>query len=120
MDRVIDPTSLSRNEAYIEALDELWDVPGLSKIKSVMDKYKLSFVALDFKLRFTVRGCGVKTSSSQKRKNLNIKAVEQLSCVRGVDQAKLIMYKYNISFFLINRDFHFSAKRSKNYCPLRH
>lgn len=47
--------SMSRQEQYEEAIEEIMDVPGLSKLQGIMKKYNLSFVTIDYKLQITVK-----------------------------------------------------------------
>ena len=43
--------SLPRQDAYSEAIEEILDVPGLSKVQAIMKKYNISYIVIDHKLK---------------------------------------------------------------------
>ena len=47
--------TMPKQHAYYEAKEEILDITGLSKLRKVMEKYNLSYVAFDFKLNVTVK-----------------------------------------------------------------
>lgn len=49
-----DPRTLG-NERKRLAVDEIMDIPGLSKIRNILEKYQLSSVTIDFKLQIVAR-----------------------------------------------------------------
>lgn len=62
------PKSMPRQGAYYEATEEVLDIPGLAKLKSVMEKYNLSYVTLDHRLQVTVKRTKHYCPENDKRK----------------------------------------------------
>ena len=47
--------SMPRQEAYEEAVEEIIDIPGLSKIKKIMEKYNISYIVFDYKMNISAK-----------------------------------------------------------------
>ncbi len=111
----MDPLSLPRNDAYLEANDDMLDVPGLSKIKPILNKYKLRHVSIDFKLRMTVKGhIGYRAA-----REIEDNAISEMKKISGLNGIKDILYKYNLTYVQITDELDFSTKRMKSFCPLK-
>lgn len=65
----IDTTWMDTNEAKRLAMEELLDVPGLSKVKNILEKYNLTHVSIDFKLNLTLKKSNQYNPLREKQKN---------------------------------------------------
>jgi len=117
--KYVDPHTLPREQACYEAIEELMDVPGLGKVKSIIEKYNLKFVAIDFQLKITIM-LERKDSYNRDKNTIKHRAKEAVLDVPGLAKCKAILHKYNVSHFQIDKKMNITAKKSKNYCPLKH
>lgn len=47
--------SVPKQEAYKAAIEEILDVPGLSKLRNIMEMFDISYVVFDFNLQISCK-----------------------------------------------------------------